>query len=47
MDKVEELKQLAHDLNIRDARKLYLVAKSRAINATHAMAAGALKTSVG
>ena len=53
-DKIEELRKLAEDMNIRDARKLYVLAKHRGIEPkskefpdgiTQAMATEALKTS--
>ena len=45
--KLEELRQLAQDKNIRDARKLYQFAKTKEIrDVTQAMAAKALESSV-
>ena len=45
--KIEELRQLALDKNIRDARKLYQVAKIQEIrDVTQAMASKALESSV-
>ena len=45
--KLAELRELAHDKNIRDARKLYQYAKTKEIrDVTQAMAAQALESSV-
>ena len=45
--KIEELRQLAHDKNIGDSRKLYQFAKTKEIrDVTQAMAAQALESSV-
>jgi hypothetical protein len=45
--RLEELRQIAHDKNIRDARKLYQYAKTLEIReVTQAMAATALESSI-
>ena len=46
MEQIEELRQLAHDKNIRDVRKLYQYAKTKDIDVTMAVAAKALESSV-
>ena len=44
--RTQQLRELANDVNIRDARKLYQMAKTKGMDVTHAMAVAALKDSV-
>ena len=46
-ERLQELRQLAHEKNIRDARKLYQFAKTQGIHdITQALAAKALEASI-